>query len=106
MARGLSIDIHKMTLRDLPSFEMREEGPQIRRSIKAVRSNIVEGYGRRRYKRDFIRFLIYAQSSCDETADHLDTLHETGSPQNATVFRNFRIASIFWGRSLTGSFQQ
>ena len=42
---------------DLPKFEMFEEGSQIRRSSKSVRSNIVEGYGKRHYKNDFIRFL-------------------------------------------------
>jgi four helix bundle protein len=68
-----------MTTQSLPKYEMYEVGSQIRRSIKSVRSNIVEGYGRRRYKRDFIRFLTYALSSCDETRDHLEVLHETGS---------------------------
>ena len=55
MARDLSVAIHKMTLNELPKFEMFEEGSQIRRSVKSVRSNIVEGYGRRRYKQEFIR---------------------------------------------------
>ena len=53
MARELSIDIHRMTLQ-LPAFELYEEGRQIRKSSKSVRSNIVEGYGRRRYKQDYI----------------------------------------------------
>ena len=44
LARGLVIDIHKMTLNHLPRFELFEEGSQIRRSIKSVKSNIVEGY--------------------------------------------------------------
>jgi four helix bundle protein len=44
------------------------------------------GYGRRRYKQDFIRFLIYAHASCDETIDHLETLHETGSLKNDALF--------------------
>jgi four helix bundle protein len=39
----------------------------------------VEGYGRRRYKQEFVRFLTYALASCDETADHVDTLVITGS---------------------------
>jgi len=43
IARELVIDIHKMTLRKLPKFEMFEEGGQIRRSIKSVKSTIVEG---------------------------------------------------------------
>src|ERR1700720_4083624 len=38
-----------MTMRDLPKFEIYEEGSRIRRSVKSIRSNIVEGYGRRRY---------------------------------------------------------
>jgi four helix bundle protein len=32
-ARQLVIDIHKMTLTELPRFELYEEGSQIRRSI-------------------------------------------------------------------------
>jgi four helix bundle protein len=79
LARELVITIHEMTLRRLPKFEMFEEGSQIRRSIKSVKSNIVEGYGRRRYKQEFIRFVDYALASCDETADHLDTLIATQS---------------------------
>ncbi len=50
LARDLSIEIHQMTLCKLPRFELYEEGTQIRRSCKSTRSNIVEGYGRRRYK--------------------------------------------------------
>jgi four helix bundle protein len=79
LAKRLTLEIHGMTLRMLPKFEMYEEGGQIRRSMKSVRSNLVEGYGRRRYRLDFIRFLTYAQASCDETMDHLHILHETGS---------------------------
>ena len=56
MARTLSVDIHRMTLMKLPKFEMFEEASQIRRAIKSVRSNIVEGYGRRRYKQEFVKF--------------------------------------------------
>jgi len=79
LSRELVIDVHKMTLQKLPKFEMYEEGTQIRRSMKSVKSNIVEGYGRRRYKQDYIKFLTYAHASCDESIDHLETLFETGS---------------------------
>ncbi|MCP4373220.1 MAG: four helix bundle protein, partial [Deltaproteobacteria bacterium] len=37
-----------------------EEGSQIRRSSKGITSCIAEGYGRRRYKSDFIKFIVYA----------------------------------------------
>jgi four helix bundle protein len=79
LARELVIAVHEMTLTKLPKFEMFEEGGQIRRAIKSVKSNIVEGYGRRRCKQEFIRYVDYALASCDETADHLDTLVVTKS---------------------------
>ena len=79
IARELVIDIHKMTLHKLPKFEMFEEGSQSHRSIKSVKSTIVEGYGRRRYKQEFIRFLNYAIATNDETINHLETLFETES---------------------------
>jgi four helix bundle protein len=79
LARELVIAIHNMTLTKLPKFEMFEEGNRIRRSIKSVKSNIVESYGRRRYKKDFVRFIDCALASCHETADRLDTLVATNS---------------------------
>jgi len=77
LSKEIVVDIHKMTLQDLPKFEMYETGSQIRRSSKSIKSNIVEGFGRRMYKQDFIRFLIFAESSTDESIDHLETLFET-----------------------------
>jgi four helix bundle protein len=79
LARELVVAIHEMTLMNLPKFETFEEASQIRRSIKSVKSNIAEGYGRRRYKQEFIRYVDYALASCDETADHLDNLIVTKS---------------------------
>lgn len=46
-------------------------GSQLRRSADSINSNIVERYGRKRYKNDFIKFLVYAHSSNDETVNHL-----------------------------------
>lgn len=86
-ARDLSILIHEMTF-TLPKFEKFEEAQQIRRSSKSVRSNIVEGYGRRRYKPEFIRFLVISQASNDEPIDHLETLFETKSLTDKQTFEN------------------
>ena len=86
LARELAVEIHKMTLTELPKFEMFEEGSQIRRSIKSVKSTIVEGYGRRRYKQEFIRFLTFAIASNDEMIDHLETLFETGSLADEALY--------------------
>jgi len=86
LARELVIEIHRMTLSALPKFEMHEEGSQIRRSVKSVKSNIVEGYGRRRHKPEYIRFLDYAYASTLETIDHLETLNETESLRDTDLF--------------------
>ena len=88
LAREIVIDIHKMTLTKLPKFEMYETGSQIRRSSKSIRSNIVEGYGRRRYNNEFIRYIIYALSSSDETIDHLETLFETDSLKDQELYED------------------
>ncbi|HEY6978543.1 MAG TPA: four helix bundle protein [Chitinophagaceae bacterium] len=37
---------------------------------------MVEGYSRRRYKADFIKFLIYSQPECDETIVHLERINK------------------------------
>ena len=86
LANELVGEIHEMSL-TLPGFEMYEEGRQIRRSMKSVKSNIVEGYGRRRYKQEYIRFIIFALSSNDETIDHLETLYTTKSLTNVSKYQ-------------------
>ncbi|HHC81064.1 MAG TPA: four helix bundle protein [Flavobacteriia bacterium] len=87
LSRTLVIDIHEMSLK-LPTHEKFEEGSQIRRSMKSVKSNIVEGYGRRKYKNDYIKFIIYALASNDETIDHLETLFETKSLTDKSLYQN------------------
>jgi four helix bundle protein len=47
---------------------------------------IVEGYGRRKYKADFIKYLIYSHAECDETIVHLDFLFETDSLKDENVY--------------------
>ena len=81
-AHKLAIEIHEMSLK-LPKFELYEEGSQIRKSSKSVKNNIVEGFGRRRYKQEFLKFLTYSIASCDEIQSHLDTLYETKSLKDA-----------------------
>ena len=73
LAFELAIRVHKATLK-LPKFEIYEEGSQIRRSSKSIKDQIVEGYGRRRYKADYIKFLVYSHSSCDEAQSQLEML--------------------------------
>lgn len=61
---------HTLSLK-LPKYELFELGSQIRRSANSIVTNIVEGYGRRRYKAEYIRFLVFAHSSTDETINHI-----------------------------------
>ena len=104
-ARTLVIDIHKMTLQKIPKFELYEEGSQIRKSSKSVKQTIVEGYGRRRYKRDYIRFLIYAISSNNETIDHLETLYETDSLKDEKLYKNLHDRLEILGKKLNNFIQ-
>ena len=59
----------------LPKYEMYELGSQLRKSADSVPTNIVEGYGRKRYKADFIKFLTYSWSSCLETVFHIEKIN-------------------------------
>jgi len=100
LARQIAIAVHRMTLQNLPKFEMYEEGSQIRRSAKSISANIVEGYGRRRYKQEFIRFLVFAHASCGETVEHLQVLLETGSLTNEDIYRDLSTQLDLLGRKL------
>ena len=82
LAKQMAAEIHRMTLCELPKFEMYEQASQIRRSSKSIVANFVEGYGRRHYTAEYIKFLTYALASCDETKAHLEMLHESGSLQS------------------------
>ena len=77
----LATEIHNMTMR-LPKYELYEQGSQIRRASKSIKDNIAEGYGRRRYKADFIRFLVYAHASCDETISQLNMISDIHYPKS------------------------
>ena len=100
LSRRLVVDVHQMTLKKLPKFEMFEEGSQIRRSVKSIRSTIVEGYGRRRYKQEFIKFLTYSLASCDETTDHLETLFETESLTDRKLYDELHTGLELLGKKL------
>lgn len=77
----LAIKIYHLSL-NLPNPDRYETGGQIRRSSQTTKDTIVEGYGRRRYKADFIKYLVYSHSSLLEStsqAEFLAVLHpDTG----------------------------
>ena len=103
-SKQLAIKIHKMTMTH-PKFEMYEEGSQIRRSSKAVTSLIVEGYGRRRYKADCIKYLVHSHFECDETIVHLDFLFETESLTGNSKYEELKNAYSFLSRKINNFIQ-
>ncbi|MCK9421348.1 MAG: four helix bundle protein [Bacteroidales bacterium] len=100
LSNEIVVKIHEMTLTKLPKFEMYEIGCQIRRSSKSVKSNIVEGFGRRCYKQEFIHFLIISQASNDETLDHLNTLFETKSLKDEKIYIEIKEKVIILGKQI------
>lgn len=100
LADELVVEVHQMTLTGLPKFEMFEVGSQIRRSIKSVKETIVEGYGRKIYKAEFIKFLVYALASNDETTDHLETLFKTKSLTNEVLYNDLHSKLQILGKKL------
>ncbi len=89
LAHNLAVELHRVTLIDLPKFEMYEEGSQIRQSSKSISVNIVEGFGRKKYRQDYFKFLVYAHASCSETIEHLELLFETMSLKDKNKYQYF-----------------
>jgi four helix bundle protein len=65
----------------------------------------VEGYGRRRYQLEYIRFLTCAIASNDETSDHLETLFETGSLKDQQLYENLHDRLEILGKKLNNFIQ-
>ena len=83
----LALEAHHLTFL-LPKHELYEQGSQLRRSTKSIKDNIVEAYGRRRYKAEYVRFLIFAHASCDEAICQLEminTLYFQQDPINELI---------------------
>ena len=83
---NLAVRIYHLTMQ-LPHPDRFETGSQIRRSSQSIKDNLVEGYGRRKYKADFIKFLIYSHSSLLESttqSDFLATIHPGAGWENIT----------------------
>ena len=74
-AHALGVSLHHFSL-SLPKFELYETGSQLRRSSNSVSANIVEGFVRRRYKAEFIRFLVFAHASCNETIEWVEYVRD------------------------------
>ena len=81
LAYEYALEGHKLSMK-WPEYELYEQGSQIRRSSKRIKDTIAEGYGRRRYKDEFVRYLISAHASCDETISHLRMISDIHFHEN------------------------
>jgi four helix bundle protein len=102
IAFELSIRIHRESLK-LPQFELYEQGSQVRRSSKGVKDAIVEGYGRRKYKADYIKYLTYSIASCDETTNHVLSINALYPEM--TGFKELEIEYDHLGRKINNYIQ-
>ena len=73
LAFNLAVRIYHQSMK-LPNPDKYETGGQIKRSSQTTKDTIVEGYGRRRYKADFIKYLVYSHSSCLESISQSEFL--------------------------------
>ena len=95
MAYKLAIEVHHLSL-TLPKYKLYEQESQARRSSKSIKDSIAEGYGRKRDKADFIKFLTYARASCNETIYQLtmiNELHFTENKQDERIERYYLLGS-------------
>lgn len=69
-AHAFGVACHQLSLK-LPKYELYESGSQLRRASKSVSANIVEGYGRKDYPAEHIRFVVFSLASNDETNEWL-----------------------------------
>ncbi len=92
-AYDLFLRAHRASFK-LPKHEFYELGSQLRRSSESVVANIVEGYGRNRYKQEYIRFLVFSHSSNNETILHLAEIIDL-YPESVNHFKSYTINTIF-----------
>jgi four helix bundle protein len=69
----LAVKIYFKSL-ELPNHDKFEAGSQIRRSSQGIKDAIAEGYGRRKYKNDFLKFLVYSHASSLEAISQAEFL--------------------------------
>jgi four helix bundle protein len=69
-AHAFGVACHELSLK-LPKYELYESGSQLRRAAKSVSANIVEGYGRKAYPAEHVRFLVFSLASNDESSEWL-----------------------------------
>lgn len=73
----LAIMVNKLCAK-LPLYEKNDLGSQMRRCSKSPPANIAEGWGKRRYEKEFKAYLERALGSCNEMEVHLNIAKDLG----------------------------
>jgi four helix bundle protein len=73
----LMLLVHK-AVKNLPSFESRDLGSQMRRASKSCPSNIAEGWAKRRFEKEFKKHLDSSIGSANEMEVHLEASRDLG----------------------------
>ena len=76
-AYDLAIIVNKK-INSLPSFEMSDLGSQARRCSKSAPANIAEGWAKRRFEKEFKKYLDSAIGSCNEMEVHISMASDLG----------------------------
>src|SRR3989344_6420190 len=69
-AYRIALSIHLLTMK-YPTPDKMELGGQMRRASKSIAANIAEGFARRKFKKEYLRYLGMAKASVDEMQVHL-----------------------------------
>jgi len=77
LAKKLQNELYQDIIKIQYSWKIAEVD-QVKRSSSSSSSNIVEGFGRKFYPKDFFRFLNISLASSDETQNHIITLNSKG----------------------------
>ena len=93
LADDLVLSVYRLT-GSFPREEQFGLTSQFRRAAISIAANIVEGYGRKRYKAEFIRFLIFSHSSNDETIVHLNFIKDIHSVDVEELIRKYTELSV------------
>ncbi len=76
-AYDLAISVNR-NVNKLPMFEKNDLGSQLRRASKSVPANIAEGWAKRRFEKEFKRYLDSAIGSCNEMEVHVSIAGDLG----------------------------
>ena len=66
----LAITINKLCIK-LPLYERNDLASQLRRASKSVPANIAEGWAKRRFEKEFKKYIDSSLGSCNEMEVHL-----------------------------------